>query len=208
MKQRQIVNRPILVLNKAWTPISIMPVKKAVSKVIADLALILDPENYTLYNFTEWMKIKVDENEEAIRTSKLRIKVPEVIVLSEFDKVPRRDVKLTRRNLLIRDNFTCQYTGVPINIETATIDHIIPRSRGGKTSWDNLVMASSEINSRKADRTPEEAGLKLLKKPEKPKWSPMYSRFARSTNVSYIPQSWKKFINTNDISLIKNFKDD
>lgn len=193
MKQRPTITLPTLVLNKGWTPISIMPVKKAITKVMSNLAMILDTESYLLYSLEEWMTLPVNEGELFIPTSSRKVRVPEIIVLSDYDKLPQREVKLSRRNLLIRDNYSCQYTGKRINMETATMDHVIPRSKGGGSTWENLVMCCLEVNAKKADRTPEEAGLKLTKKPERPKWNPIYARFARLAS-SNIPTSWSKFI--------------
>lgn len=191
-KLRSSVNLPTLVLNKGWTAISIMPVKKAVTKVLSDLAKIMD-EDYVLYDFEEWMKLPVRDGERFIQSANQQIRVPQIIVLSDYDRLPHREVKLTRRNLLIRDNFTCQYTGKPISMDTATIDHVRPRSKGGNSTWENLVMCCLDVNAQKADRTPQEAGLKLLKQPVKPKWSPVYARFARLAS-SNIPEIWEKFI--------------
>jgi 5-methylcytosine-specific restriction endonuclease McrA len=184
---------PTLVLNKSWTPVSICTAKKAIAKTMLGLAQILDPESYILYNFEDWMTLPVREGERIIRTSRTEIRVPEIVVLSEYERLPQREVKLTRRNLLVRDNYTCQYTGRRISMDTGTIDHVIPRSRGGLSTWDNLVMCCLEVNAKKADRTPDEAGLKLLKKPERPKWSPVYSRFARLAS-SNVPSSWAQFV--------------
>ena len=194
MKQRSTITLPTLVLNKGWTPISIMPVKKAITKVMSDLARIVDPDDYQLYTFEDWMNLPVKEGEPFISTSHTKVRVPEIIVLQEYEKLPQREVKLSRRNLLIRDNYTCQYTGKRINMDTATMDHVIPRSKGGGSTWENLVMCCLDINAKKADRTPDEAGLKLLKKPERPKWNPIYARFARLAS-SAVPSSWSKFIN-------------
>jgi 5-methylcytosine-specific restriction endonuclease McrA len=193
MATQSTIFLPALVLNKGWTPITITPVKKAIAKTMLGLAKILDPETYELYTFEEWMELPVVEGQRAIKTSHSKVRLPEVIVLSDYERLPQREVKLTRKNLLIRDNFTCQYTGKKITMETGTIDHVIPRSKGGKSTWDNLVMCCLDVNAKKADRTPEEAGLKLLKKPERPKWSPVYSRFARLANLN-VPSSWAKFI--------------
>lgn len=197
IKKKSATSRPVLVLNKGWTPVSITPVKKAISKTSIGLASILDPETYILYSFEEWMNLTVSEGEDFIQSCKKKIKIPEIIILSDYERLPQRDVKLTRRNLLIRDNYTCQYSGKRINLETATIDHIIPRSRGGGSTWENLVMCCLDVNAKKANRTPEEAGLKLIKKPEAPKWNPIFSRFARLA-FSNIPQSWIKFIKVNE----------
>jgi len=193
MKQRSTITLPTLVLNKGWTPISIMPVKKAITKVMSDLARIVDPDDYQLYTFEDWMNLSVKEGDLFISTSHSKVRVPEIIVLQEYEKLPQREVKLSRRNLLIRDNYTCQYTGKRITMDTATMDHVIPRSKGGGSTWENLVMCCLDINAKKADRTPDEAGLKLLKKPERPKWNPVYARFARLAS-SAVPPSWSKFI--------------
>lgn len=190
------MNLPTLVLNKSWIPISITPVRKAISKTMLGLSEILDVETYNLFDFESWMQIEVDEEQRFIRTSRKNIRIPEVIVLTDFERMPTREVRLTRRNLLIRDMYTCQYTGVKIGYDDGTIDHVIPRSRGGKSSWDNLVMCTKEINAKKADRTPEEANLRLLKKPEKPRWSPVYARFAKLATTN-VPTSWYKFIDVN-----------
>ena len=193
MKQRSTITLPTLVLNKCWTPISIMPVKKAITKVMSDLARIVDPDDYQLYTFEDWMNLPVREGDLFISTSHSKVRVPEIIVLQEYEKLPQREVKLSRRNLLIRDNYTCQYTGKRITMDTATMDHVIPRSKGGGSTWENLVMCCLDINAKKADRTPDEAGLNLLKKPERPKWNPVYARFARLAS-SAVPPSWSKFI--------------
>ena len=115
-------------------------------------------------------------------------------LLEKFDKFPQRSVKLTRRNLLIRDGFRCQYTGKRVSGKDATLDHVIPTSKGGKHTWDNLVIASLAANSKKADKTPEQAGMKLLKKPVEPKWSPVYSKFSRVSLKGSHPDSWAKFL--------------
>lgn len=188
-----VMNLPTLVLNKSWVPISITPVKKAISKSMIGLAWLLDTEDFSLYNFDDWMNLSITDHCKKIKTSRKDIRLPEIIVLTEFERFPLRDVRLTRRNLLIRDNYTCQYTGAKITADDGTIDHVIPRSRGGKSTWENLVMCCKEINAKKADRTPDEANLKLLQKPEKPKWSPIYARFARLA-AHNVPKSWLKFI--------------
>lgn len=193
MQAKSNLALPTLVLNKAWVPISITPVGKAISKSMLGLAWLMDIETYALHTFDDWQQVKITEKDKFIRTTRNSIKVPEIIVLSDYERLPMRDVRLTRRNLLIRDNYMCQYTGRKISIDEATIDHVIPRSRGGASTWENLVMCCKEVNSQKADRTPEESGLRLLNKPQKPKWSPIYARFARLATMN-VPESWMKFI--------------
>lgn len=186
---------PTLILNSAWQPISVASVRHAIIKVTSGLARFLDDESYVLYDMEGWMELPVPDGQEGIALPhNAQMRIPEIIVLKNYDRFPRREVKLTRRNLLVRDGFRCQYTGKVVSASEATIDHVHPQSRGGRTTWDNVVIASIDANRKKADKTPEEAGMKLLRAPRKPDWSPIYSRFARLTATSRIPQSWRKFI--------------
>lgn len=193
---------PTLVLNRAWQPITVASVRQSVLKVMAEMAQFMDHKesdtgdiSYMLYGMEGWMGLEVSEGEEGLVLPHGRImRIPEIVVLRHYDKMPEREVKLTRRNLLVRDGFKCQYTGEPVSPSEATIDHVVPQSRGGKTTWDNVVIACIDANRRKADKKPEEVGMKLLKTPRKPEWSPIYSRFARLTASSKIPRSWLKFI--------------
>ena len=189
----QKLNRPTLVLNKSWTAMGIQTARKSLIKTLSGTAKIVD-ENYVQYNWDQWMDIsdeKIENENDFIKSGRRKIKLPYVIVLINQDRQPRQKVKLTRRNILIRDKFTCQYTGVKLTSQSATLDHVIPRSRGGKATWDNLVVASVEANVRKANRTPEEAGMKLLHIPKRPAWGLQYTKY-----VSEVPAIWKKFIDT------------
>lgn len=189
------LNKPTLVMNSGWQPITIASVRKSIVKVCTGLAHFLDPETFILHDFNSWLDIYPGDDEDVITASNgLRMKIPEIIVLKSYSQFPDKQVKLTRRNLLIRDGFRCQYSGKKLNYREATIDHIIPQSRGGKHSWENVAICSFEINSKKANRTPEEANMKLLNKPVQPKWSPVYSKFSRFTMTGNYPDSWKNFI--------------
>ena len=186
---------PTLILNSAWQPISVGSVRHAIIKVMSGVARFVDDETYCLYDLEGWMELPPLPDKESIALAHdARMRVPEVVVLKNYDRFPEREVKLTRRNLLIRDGFTCQYTGKRVSAAEATIDHIQPQSRGGRTTWENVVIACVEANRRKADRTPDEAGMRLLTRPMKPEWSPLYSRFSRVTSSMKIPESWQKFI--------------
>ena len=189
------LNKPTLVLNSGWQPITIASVRKSIVKVCTGLGNFLEPENYILHDFESWLSLTAGEDEDAIvGSSGLRMKVPEIIVLKSYSAFPTKQVKLTRRNLLIRDGFRCQYSGQKLSAREATIDHIIPQSRGGPHTWENVVICSVDVNSKKADRTPAEAGMTLLSKPIQPKWSPVYSKFSRVTMTGNYPDSWKHFI--------------
>lgn len=188
---------PCLVLNKGRSAVRVQSVKKSIIKVSNEKAMILDPETSILHNWEEWVGNFSYLNEDVtdfncIEAKDIKIKVPEIIVLTKYNKLPKFSIVLNRRNLLIRDGLIDQYTGKKISSKDATIDHILPRCRGGKTTWDNCVICHYTVNMKKADRTPEEAGLKLIRPPSKPRWDPIYSFFVRN-----MPDSWKMYINTN-----------
>jgi 5-methylcytosine-specific restriction endonuclease McrA len=183
------LNKPVLVLNKVWMPIRVVPTYRALVLMFANKASAVDPETYYAYQWEEWAKQPIQDSDNVIRTSRAEIRSPEVIVLSTYDKVFRKDMRLTKRNIYIRDGYKCQYTGKKIKESEADIDHIIPRSKGGQNTWENLVVCSKEINRMKADRTPEQAGLKLIRKPKKPDTE----RLLVDPKVR-VPKSWSKFI--------------
>jgi 5-methylcytosine-specific restriction endonuclease McrA len=114
--------------------------------------------------------------------------VPEVICLTRFDRLPSTAVTFSRRNVARRDHQTCQYCGAQPGWESITVDHVVPRSRGGTSSWTNCVAACVACNARKADRTPEQAGMKLRRRPARPDWKPLYA--ARAARV----ESWARFL--------------
>lgn len=190
------VSSQVLILNKGWHPIRVQNLRNAISKVINERAKFIDHDTFLLYSWGEWLNNfavpnkDIDKiNYEIIRSKNFSFKKPFVAVCTKYNKIPNTHLKLTKRNLLIRDHFKCQYSGVKLNYKTATVDHVTPKSKGGKTTWDNLVICSLEINVRKANRTPEEAGLKLLKAPKKPQWSPVYEMIHKSRS-----KHWDKFI--------------
>ena len=183
-----VLYRPVLILNRNWVPVGVKSVKKAFIKVSSGVAHFLDTSNYMLHDIETWVNLKADEDN-YVSTVSLKVKVPEIIVSNEYDGYKVCDVKLNKKNLLIRDNYRCQYTGEILSYSTATVDHIVPRSRGGQSIWTNLVICSKDVNRRKADKTLQETGLKLLNDPVKPKWNVHYAYSVKSK-----PASWDKFL--------------
>lgn len=182
------LNRPTLVLNRNWQAINVIPVARALILLWNDAAQAVDPQTYQTYGWKDWASLCPDDDELAVSTVNLRLCVPEIITLAHYDRLPVSVVTLSRRNIHKRDKFTCQYCGIQPGAEDLTIDHVMPRSRGGGTTWKNCVLACMDCNKRKDNRTPEEAKMRLKKEPVKPKWSPLYS--LRSLPI----ESWKKFI--------------
>ena len=187
------LNKPVMVLNKSWMPIRIVPAYKAITLVFAEKASAISTEDWSVYNWEKWVERDLSEKPYGlISTSSCDVEIPEIIVLSIYDKVFRKDVRLTKRNIYIRDGYKCQYTGKRLKECDADIDHVNPRSKGGTNSWGNMVVCTKEINRMKADRTPEQAGLKLIRKPKKPNTD----RMLIDPKIK-VPESWTKFIKGN-----------
>ncbi len=165
------LDAPTLVLNRSWLAIATTPVRKALSLVYQQAATVICPDTYETHDFASWAEVAVARDEPCIRTVTTRLKVPEIIVLKVYNKQPKRSVAFSRRNLYRRDNYTCQYCGARPGSEELTIEHVMPRSRGGRTAWLNCVLACVECNKRKAHRCLHETGMRLLRAPKVPRWS-------------------------------------
>jgi 5-methylcytosine-specific restriction endonuclease McrA len=188
-----ILNRPIvLVLNRNWQAINVRTPQQAFVQMATDVAtaLDIDGDNMMPMRWAQWIKLPVRENDYAVRTPSGPVRIPHVIVLSRFAKVPKRRPTFNARAIWARDSGRCQYTGKALRAHEGNIDHVLPRSRGGKSTWENCVLASKEVNSRKADRLPQEVGLRLIKTPTAPRELPS-TLFIR--NVSGIP-AWRHFL--------------
>jgi 5-methylcytosine-specific restriction endonuclease McrA len=139
----------------------------------------------------EWITLPVRDGDNAVRTAHSVIRVPTVIVAVNFAKVPKKRPKLCARTIRERDGNRCQYTGRLLAPDEGNLDHVLPRSRGGRDTWENLVWAAKEVNQRKADRLPHEAGLKLLTVPRAPKELPVTAMIRNAHGVA----EWKLFLN-------------
>ncbi len=182
------LNAGTLVLNRSWLAIQICSVKRAISLIYQDHARVIDTDGQ-VYGFNDWSEISslmVEVGpDEFVCSPNLKIKIPRVIVLLAYDRLPRRDVAFSRKNIFERDNYQCQYCGTKppsrraalkwMEEKALTFDHIIPRSRGGKTTWDNIVTCCHRCNAKKGNQTPRELGWKLIRKAQQPGWHPTLS---------------------------------
>ncbi len=181
---------PVLVLNKNWVPIRVTTVMDAITKLFEGRAKAIDANNYQVYDFDSWSELAAVENLPYIVTARNPIRVPDVIVLIKYGEIPEKKLTFSRANIYRRDKYTCQYCGDRPGTEELTIDHIVAKSRGGKTSWTNCVVSCISCNRRKADRTMADVGLKLRSQPVKPTWSPrLVLQKVRNT-----PKNWDKFV--------------
>lgn len=188
------INKSVLILNKNWIPINTTTARHSFSLMYSDHAkgLLIEENKFHPLEWREWVSLKTNEQDDLIKTVSGFIKIPNVIILNYNDKIPKQTIKFTQKNIWERDNFTCQYTGKKLNKNTGNIDHIIPKSQGGKSCWENCVLAHKEINSKKADKTPEQAGLKLIKKPTAPRIMPVSFYIKNTEQV----RDWNIFLYT------------
>lgn len=170
-----------LVLNKLYSPIRVITAKRAFCLLTKDIAEVIHSEKDELhaYRFGAWIELSISrkgasqDHDEFVRTPRIPIMVPRIIRLLTYDKVPRREVKFNRRNILARDQNRCQYCGKRLASFALSIDHVVPKSRNGKSVWTNVVAACASCNARKGGRLASQAGMRLLREPGIPRRNPL-----------------------------------
>ncbi len=194
------LNASVLVLNRNYMAVHVVDVRRAFALLLRELAEVIHIEDgqYANYDFASWREISELRSEfkepdaDWVQSVNFEIQAPRVLRLLHFDRVPRQRVRLNRRNLFARDNNSCQYCGKKFPTSELSIDHVVPTCRGGQTTWENVVCACVRCNVRKGGRTPQEANMKLQKKPVRPKRSPLLS--IKLGNPKYA--SWKAFVDS------------
>ncbi|MEM9418789.1 MAG: HNH endonuclease [Planctomycetota bacterium] len=184
----------VLVLNKHWRALRIITAAEALADLFVGRVEAVDT-HYQSYDFASWHELSEyaaefeAEDHRFVQTVTSAVLVPAVVRLLHFDRVTRPTLRLSRRNVYLRDDYTCQYTGKRLPSSELNLDHVVPTSRGGKTTWENLVCCSVEVNSLKGDKTPEEAGLKLIRPPRRPDATELLFKSRRERH-----DSWKHFV--------------
>ncbi len=184
-----ILTRDTLVLNKAWIAIATTPVRHALSLIFTGTAEAIEPDSFQTHAFETWVELEVPDGEPFVSTVNMQIRAPEVIVLRSYSGVPQQVLPFTRRNLVRRDGSTCQYCGRQPGHAELSIDHVIPRSRGGPTSWENCVLACVQCNRRKGSKLVADAGMRLVRRPAAPQWSPIFE-----VAGTHQRDAWRRFI--------------
>jgi 5-methylcytosine-specific restriction endonuclease McrA len=203
MSERSVtfaLSSSVLVLNRFYLAVHVINVRRAFGLLYREMAEVLDVEDgrYANYDFTTWLEMSELRAEEKqpeddwIRSVSIEIQVPRVIRLLRYDRVPRTALRFNRRNLFARDGHRCQYCGTTPPSQQLSLDHVIPRSRGGDTSWENVVCCCLHCNTRKGGRTPQEARMKLLRPPARPTQSPLLT--LKLNNPKYA--TWHAFLAT------------
>lgn len=188
-----LMDRPVLTLNRQWVPVHTSTVKEAIGLVAKGAAKIIEPDTYMTHDLSSWdavSKARSAVGDRLIHSQHLAILVPEVILLTSYEGMAERGVVFSRKNLFKRDRFTCRYCGAQPGPAELTVDHVLPRSRGGLSSWTNCVLACVACNAKKADKTPTEAGMKLRGTAKKPTWKMLAQVAPRSPR----PESWNAFL--------------
>ena len=192
------LNAHVLVLNKLWMAVRVTSAQRAFSLLYRDLAEVIHvgDGSYAGYDFGSWADLALgrrqfeNDDYEWVRTVRLRIAVPKVIRLLGYDKLPQQGVKLNRRNIFARDRSTCQYCGQRAPLSELSLDHLLPRSQGGKSTWENLVCCCVACNARKGGRTPQQAHMLPMRKPFKPRRNPVISLRLGSDKYA----CWQQFL--------------
>ena len=181
-----MLSSSVLVLNKVFQAVEIVTARRAFALFYkGHVRAVL--EDYRTCDWENWQDIPVQAEDEHVTTPSRKIKVPRVIQLLSFDRVPRQEVKFSRKNIYLRDKNRCQYCGRRFRTEELNLDHVVPVSRGGRSTWENVVCSCIRCNIRKANRTPDEAGMALVVRPHKPRWHPLVRASCRY-------QEWKNFL--------------
>ena len=206
------VSRDVLVLNRNWCAVGVVPMPRAVNMLFSSYEdgepkarIITPPPNgsYEVWDWKDWASLTPESGEDSLAGVSRRYKIPEVVILTRYESIPVRRIHFCRRELWKRDNLTCQYCGVRPPNDECTIDHVVPKSLGGGTSWGNCVLACYQCNSQKADRRPEDARkprdkqrarkwrgpspMRLIKEPAKPDYSIIKGRVR-------VLDSWKHWL--------------
>jgi 5-methylcytosine-specific restriction endonuclease McrA len=183
----------VLVLNRNWQAINVKTPLEALSMMFSDDATglqILGADNMVPLNWGDWVNLPHNDSEEYVHTVRGDIRIPKIIILSNFDKVPKKRPKFTSKNLWQRDEGICQYTGRKLKPNEGNIDHVLPKSRGGRSTWTNCVLSHKDVNAQKGNRTPSEAGLRLIRQPKEPQSLPTTFYIENQFNI----KEWDTFL--------------
>ena len=185
----------VLVLNRSYLPVHVTSVRRAFSLVYQGMARVVD-EQYETFDFDSWRDLAIRACDDSIGVVGGLIRVPRVILLTAFDRIPKRHVRFSRINVYGRDRSTCQYCGRRFPRTELNLDHVVPRSKGGRTTWQNVVCSCLDCNRRKGGRTPQQAGMRLIAPPRRPRWTPMVGVLAGRRGYP----EWRPYLSIVDAS--------
>lgn len=193
-----VLAKSVLVLNRNWQAVQICTARRAVHLISIGHARVVQeegPEMYETHDFDSWLSYSQRcPQATMIRSVHVSLRVPRIVVLSYYDKIPSKEVTFSRRNVFWRDNHTCQYCQKIFPETELNLDHVIPRQKGGRTSWDNIVTSCIRCNTRKGSKLPHEANMHPQNKPVAPRWKPDFGLKEKHQETSWLGffQSGKK----------------
>lgn len=189
-----LLNQQVLVLNRLWQAVNTCSSRRAFQLLCLGHAEVVaqdEDENFLTHDFHSWRELsQLQPEPEMISTINFQIRLPRIIVLLVYDRFPKKEVKFTRHNIFERDGNTCQYCGKTLDRKELNLDHVVPRDKGGKTTWENVVCSCIPCNTRKGNHLPHQAGMHLIRHPKAPRWRP----FVHMACNSSFDESWKHFI--------------
>ena len=187
MAAMSVLNTKVLVLNRSYFPVHVTSLRRAFSLLYQGVAKAVD-DQYQTFDFNSWSALSASLNDETIGLVGQAIKVPRVILLVAYDRVPKRRVRFSRFNVFARDKNTCQYCGRRLPRSELNLDHVVPRSKGGTSSWDNVVCSCFACNRKKGGLLLEETRMRLIKRPVQPEWTPfMIETFSFKRYREWLP---------------------
>ena len=186
-----MTNAAVLVLNRHYQPIHVTNARRAFSLLYLGVARVINPE-FKTFDFESWAELgdQIQEHGDFIHTVTRAIRIPRVIVLQLYDRIPKTKVRFSRHNIYMRDGNTCQYCGQELPRAELNLDHVVPRAQGGRTTWENVVCCCIDCNLTKGARTPDQAGMHLKKSPMRPRWTPTFR--AAGDKIRY--REWLPFL--------------
>ena len=199
-----MTNAAVLVLNRHYQPIHVTNAKRAFTLLYLGVARVID-QQFRTFDFESWAQLSDEIGQggsspalghDVVHTVNRAILVPRVIILQLYDRIPRTKVRFSRYNIYLRDGNTCQYCGQELPRTDLNLDHVVPRAQGGRTTWENVVCCCIDCNLSKGARTPDQAGIKLLKLPVRPRWTPTFR--TQAGKVRY--REWLPFLGLADAS--------
>jgi len=189
-----VLDQPVLVLNRLWQAVNTCTARRAFKLLYRGHAQVVSTDqqnNFLTHDFQSWRDLsRANPEGEMVKTISLNIRIPRIIVLLIFERLPKKEVKFTRHNVFERDKNTCQYCDRVFDRSELNLDHVLPRHRGGMTTWENIVCSCIPCNTRKGNRLPHECGMQLRRKPKRPKWRP----FVNITFSNHHHESWRHFL--------------
>jgi 5-methylcytosine-specific restriction endonuclease McrA len=189
-----LLDRSVLVLNRHWQPVQTCSVRRSLKLLCLGHAQVVQTageQRFQTHDLASWIEHSLTaEPAECVHGVRVALRAPWVIVLTLYDRIPRKEVKFTRRNVFLRDKFTCQYCAGAFAESELNLDHVVPRDKGGRTTWENIVTSCVRCNTRKANKMPHEVEMYPLRKPAAPRWRPLFGM----REAGHLLDNWADFL--------------